>query len=75
MIDNLPKLITDEKRTEMDNTLTIDEVNDVVFSLNKDSVSGSDSFSGEFFQSYWDIIGKDIFTVIVTFFYGMKIPR
>lgn len=40
MIDNSPKLITEEQGIDMDKTLTIDEVKDAVFSLNKDSVSG-----------------------------------
>lgn len=46
-----------------------------MFSLNKDSASGPNGFSSEFFQSCWDIIEKDIVAVVMAFFCGMELPR
>lgn len=59
----------------MDRDLSCEEVKDVVFSLNKDSTSGPYGFSGEFFQSCWDIVEKDTFVVVLDFFCGMDLPR
>lgn len=59
----------------MDKDLIVKEVKDAVFSLNKDSASGPDGFSGEFFHNFWDIIEEDIVAVVMTFFCGMDLPR
>lgn len=46
-----------------------------MFDLNGDSASGTDGFSGTFFQNCWDIIEEDIFRMLAAFFSGKIIPK
>lgn len=46
------------------------EVKNVVFSLNKNSVGGSDGSTGAFYQVCWDIFGDDIVRLVKAFFCG-----
>ncbi|XP_051135512.1 uncharacterized protein LOC127254464 [Andrographis paniculata] len=54
---------------------TIDEIRDVVFSMNSDSAAGPDGFSALFFQHYWSVVKNDVHNVVVEFFYGVPMPR
>lgn len=50
------------------NVISIEEeMKKVIFELNRESSSGPDI--GQFYQSYWRIIGIDIVKVVVAFFY------
>lgn len=44
------------------------EVHGVVFSLNKNSASGPDGFTGAFYKECWDIVGSDIIRLVRAFF-------
>ena len=44
------------------------EVQAAVFSINPDKAPGPDGFSAGFYQSFWDIIGEDIYRDICSFF-------
>uniref|UniRef100_M0ZKY9 RNA-directed DNA polymerase (Reverse transcriptase) n=1 Tax=Solanum tuberosum TaxID=4113 RepID=M0ZKY9_SOLTU len=59
----------------MERLPTEDKVKRVIFSLNGDSSSGPDGFSGQFFQSCWNIIGEDITNMVRAFFCGQELPR
>ncbi|WMV39051.1 hypothetical protein MTR67_032436 [Solanum verrucosum] len=52
-----------------------EEIKEVVFALNGDSVSGPDGFSGQFFQSCWDTVKVDIVNMVRAFFCGQELPR
>lgn len=43
--------------------------------MSKDSVSGSDGFSGAFFQECWDIVKEDIILMVISFFCGSALPK
>lgn len=49
MLDNIPKMITEEHNEEMGKVPTEEEVKEVVFVLNGNRASGPDGFSGQFF--------------------------
>lgn len=51
------------------------EVRGVVFNLNGNSACGPDEFTGEFFQSCWDIVGEDITRTIRAFFCGQELTK
>jgi len=53
LIHRIPKLITEGENERMVQMPSKEEVKQVVFSLNDDSASGQDGFSGQFFQSCW----------------------
>lgn len=50
LLDCIPNAITEEQRDEMNKIPTKEEVKSAVFSLNSESASGLDGFSGKFFQ-------------------------
>ncbi|CAN1172032.1 Putative ribonuclease H protein At1g65750 [Linum perenne] len=44
------------------------DIKRAVFDIGPNKASGSDGFSGAFFQAYWDIIGSDVTEAIIIFF-------
>ncbi|KAL0295487.1 UNVERIFIED_CONTAM: hypothetical protein Scaly_3103000 [Sesamum calycinum] len=52
-----------------------EEIKDIVFSIDKDSVVGLDGFSSVFFQKCWDFINNDIQEAVRDFFCGTPMPR
>ncbi|KAL0402601.1 UNVERIFIED_CONTAM: hypothetical protein Slati_4290000 [Sesamum latifolium] len=53
----------------------MEEIKDIVFSIDKDSVAGPDGFSSAFYQACWDFIAIDIQDAIRDFFCGTPMPR
>ncbi|WZY83148.1 hypothetical protein YC2023_029532 [Brassica napus] len=52
------------------------EVKAAVFAINSDKAPGPDGFSAGFYQSFWDIIGEDIYQEVMAFFEsGQLHPR
>ncbi|KAL2248255.1 UNVERIFIED_CONTAM: hypothetical protein Sindi_2677800 [Sesamum indicum] len=52
-----------------------DDIKEVVFSINKDSVAGPDGFSSAFFQACWNTIAEDVHAAVMDFFRGTPMPR
>ncbi|KAL0329326.1 UNVERIFIED_CONTAM: hypothetical protein Sradi_4919300, partial [Sesamum radiatum] len=52
-----------------------EDIKEVVFSINKESVVGPDGFSSTFFQACWDTIAEDVFVAVTDFFRGTPMPR
>ncbi|KAL2237446.1 UNVERIFIED_CONTAM: hypothetical protein Sindi_0936300 [Sesamum indicum] len=52
-----------------------DDIKEVVFSINKDSVAGPDGFSSAFFQACWNTIVEDVHAAVMDFFRGTPMPR
>lgn len=80
MLQNIPKLVTYEHNEVMTKLPSIEEVKKVVFtlngdSLNGDSVSGHDGFTGRFFKKCWDIIGEYFTRLVKAFFCGQEFPK
>lgn len=66
MINFLPKILTDEQRSEIDKTLTIEKVKAVVSFLNKDNASGPDSSRVNFLKIVGTLL--DMVSVVMAFF-------
>lgn len=51
------------------------EVKNVFFAINGDGAPSPDGFGGLFFQTYWDIVVKDVFNAVGQFFdnYGFSL--
>lgn len=45
------------------------------FELNRDSSSGLDGFSGHFIQSCWEVMGEDLYKVVVAFLMYTLLPH
>lgn len=55
---------------------SIDEVRNVVFSMNANGASSPYGFGGFFYQKYWDMIGEDVFNAVLQFFkQGWLLPN
>ena len=52
-----------------------EEVRKIVFQINPESVAGPDGYSALFFQTCWEIIGRDVVEAVRDFFSGSLIPR
>lgn len=60
MLQCIPKQIRQEQNDHSVRLPSIEEVKKVVFALNGESASSPGGFSGQFFQSCWEIIGEDV---------------
>jgi hypothetical protein len=49
---------------------TMEEVKLVVFGMGSDKAPGSDDFSMIFYQTYWDVVKDDIFSMFTDFYNG-----
>ena len=43
--------------------------------MDGECAAGPDSFSSKFFTFAWDIVAKDVYAVVVSFFCGEAVPR
>jgi len=66
--DDIPKLISEETNNMLTILLSMEEVRNVVFSLNKEGAPGPDGFVAYFFQTYWSIIQSDVFNAVIQFY-------
>ncbi|XP_049399720.1 uncharacterized protein LOC125863746 [Solanum stenotomum] len=71
----IPRIITQEQNDRMKELPTLDELKEVVQSLNPNSAAGPDRMNGCFFQKCWSIINKDLLAVIHSFFSGHLLPK
>ncbi|XP_027183967.1 uncharacterized protein LOC113782270 [Coffea eugenioides] len=66
--DVIPKLLSDRDNLELERHPSLEEIKDVVFSLDPDSAAGPDGFSRRFFTFTWEVVGKDVFDALGSFF-------
>ncbi|XP_058783218.1 uncharacterized protein LOC131657884 [Vicia villosa] len=64
----IPTLIDSSMNNLLNMLPSYEEIINVVFSLNKYSVSGPNSFRGIFFHSYWSIIKVDVYNDVLQLF-------
>nr|XP_009759375.1 PREDICTED: uncharacterized protein LOC104211932 [Nicotiana sylvestris] len=75
LLNNVPTMVTREHNLELCRLPTMEKIKAVVFALSSESASGPDGYSGLFFQVCWDIVGKDIHTLLVVFLEGSPLPK
>ena len=54
---------------------SLQEVKDIVFTLDEESAAGSDGFTGKFFTFAWEVVAMDVFRAVLSFFCGDELPR
>ncbi|XP_015159877.1 uncharacterized protein [Solanum tuberosum] len=74
-LDCIPRMLNQDHNARLIALPTIDELKEVVFSMNPTSAAGPDGMSGCFFQKCWQIIKYDLLAVILAFFNGQMIPK
>lgn len=71
----IPSLITEEDDVDLCMIPDIEEVRQVVFSIDPDSAPGLNGFCSRFYQLCLDIVGADLHTTILDYFSGFAMPR
>lgn len=66
--------VDEEINVELCEPPGLDELQRVVFSLNKDSSAGPDGFPAIFYSSCWDIIKTDLLEAVVDYFHCSSLP-
>lgn len=61
----IPKAITDLDNSMLIKTPSMDEVRCAIFSMSASGSLGPDGFGGGFFQTFWDIVGVDVFSPVL----------
>lgn len=74
-MDCIPRMVNQEQNNNLIAVPTIEELKEVVFSMNPNSAAGPDGMNGFFFQKCWQIIKHDLLAVIQAFFCGQIIPK
>ncbi|KAL0287321.1 UNVERIFIED_CONTAM: hypothetical protein Scaly_2767800 [Sesamum calycinum] len=67
--------LSQEDIHSISNIPTDEEIKDIVFSIDKDSVAGLDDFHRFFYHSSWDFINNDIQEAVRDFVCGTPMPR
>ncbi|GAA0160574.1 reverse transcriptase [Lithospermum erythrorhizon] len=75
LIDCIPPMVSDEDNEQLLSIPNLEEVKQVVFSLNKESVAGPDGFNGHFFHNFWDLIAGDMLQAVRCFLAGNPLHK
>lgn len=73
ILDNIPQLVTQSDNDLLNRAPDIEEIKEVVFSINKESAAGPNGYSSLFYQYSWEIITLDLLDAIQDFFNGRVI--
>lgn len=71
----IPIILTEEDRNTTERYPDEAEIRAAIFDLNKKSASRVDEFSGEFFQTCWEIVKHEVIQAVMGFFCGAELPR
>lgn len=64
----IPKSVSTADNASLTSLPTLDEVKASVFAMNGSGALGPDGFSRVFFQTFWDIVGSDMYKSVLQFF-------
>jgi len=70
----IPELIDETSNNLMTMIPSEDEVKNAVFNLNQKGAPGLDGFGACFFQTYWEIVKKDVYAAVLQFFQSGWLP-
>jgi len=74
--DVIPHLVGEHINDMLTMLPSHEEIRKVVFNLNKDSAPGPDGFGAFFFQTYWDVVHKEVIDAVLQFFIsGWLLPN
>ncbi|KAG5533573.1 hypothetical protein RHGRI_027682 [Rhododendron griersonianum] len=68
MVSLVDHVITEDWNAKLTRAVTREEVQLAAFQLGPLKAPGSDGFPGLFYQSYWDIVGEEVFEAVQNFF-------
>ncbi|KAK6780041.1 hypothetical protein RDI58_022225 [Solanum bulbocastanum] len=71
----IPRMVTQDQNDRMKSLPSMDELKEIVHSMDPNSAAGPDGMNGYFFQKCWDIIKEDLLAIIHAFFNGQMVPK
>ncbi|WMV24651.1 hypothetical protein MTR67_018036 [Solanum verrucosum] len=75
ILNCIPRMVTEEQNQTLQQMPTLEELTQVVFSMNPNSAAGPDGFGGKFNQHCWEIIKEDVLSAVQYFFCGYTMPK
>lgn len=75
IIQCIPRMVSHEQNQKLQSLPTLEELKQVVLSMNPNSPAGSDGIGYKFFQACWDIINLDLLASVHAFFCGQVMPK
>lgn len=69
------KEISKEDNDKLCEKPTKEEVHDTIMKMSFTSAPGPNSYTGQFYQQFWDIVGNDVYDAVVSFFNGESLSR
>nr|XP_027066014.1 uncharacterized protein LOC113691883 [Coffea arabica] len=75
MLEVIPRVINDQDNSGLREIPSMDQVKEVLFSMDGDSAAGPDGFTGKFFTAAWEVVVEDVHRAIESFFCGAELPR
>ncbi|XP_019223633.1 PREDICTED: uncharacterized protein LOC109205377 [Nicotiana attenuata] len=75
LLSCISAMVTPEDNEMLAKMPTMEELKQVVFSMNPNSAAGPDGLNGKFFQKCWEVIQHDLLKVVLAFFCGSSMPR
>ncbi|XP_019248338.1 PREDICTED: uncharacterized protein LOC109227594 [Nicotiana attenuata] len=73
--DQFTETLRKNENTKLTAVPTREEVKRAVYGLNGDSAAGPDGYTGAFYHTCWDIVGEDIYAMVLAFFNGQQLPK
>ncbi|CAL1384096.1 unnamed protein product [Linum trigynum] len=75
ILEDFPKLVTDEMNFDLCKPPTEEEIKSAVFDLGQNKSPGPDGFAGLFFRKFWTKIKGDLCTEVIDFFSSSIMPE
>lgn len=72
---SIPKMISQDQNNQITNMPSMDELKEVVFSMNPNSAAWPNGMNEYFYQKCWHIIKNDLMGVMQALFNGQMIPK
>ena len=69
-LECIPRMVSQEHNNHLTNLPNMEELKEVICSMNPTSAAGPDDMNGYFFQKCWNIIKDDLMGVVKAFFCG-----
>ncbi|KAI0515770.1 hypothetical protein KFK09_008437 [Dendrobium nobile] len=66
----IPSIVSENDNDMLACSPSIEELKDIIFNMNGNSVTGPNGFTTNFFQNSWDIIKDDLYETVLDFFTG-----
>ena len=71
----IPKIMSSEQNAKLERLPSIEGIKEVVFAMDGESAASPDGFTGRFLTFAWEVVGNDLYEVVVSFFCGQELPK